>query len=465
MGGPVVDWLLDGFNAVVLSYGQANAGKTSLLLGRGGPITPPSASSTQNAKINQRGEARTQGSNGPSPACGSGGGNNQSMENAKIQGGREAEASSQDGLFSARKDSADARLGLESGRNGGGEGGGGGLVRDILRAIFDRASSADATLRPEVGDFVGKEGAFSGISRDWYDSAGIVAGPFGGEIFEPRNGGPIVVALSAWEVSGKAMKDLFRPSPVGRNNTDVNRGKNASLSSTAGTPSVGPPDQTSGNGIGCSSTGFGGAGRNNSGGQKSSGSQKGGEREGEGDEPSKCGGGHSRGGRGRRKGRSSGGSGDDYFSSTSGWPPGYPDEFLTVQVPNLATALNLVDLAHRRCSERTFQEKPPLSSSLPSSLLASLSLRTGEATGGGVGATGAEVEESNDKAFLAATTAAAGGARGGHAFFRVVVYNSLEETVSTLHVVDVAGGWEVSWVELFKLEFELYVKKNENTKN
>ncbi|CAM9532775.1 unnamed protein product, partial [Ectocarpus sp. 8 AP-2014] len=27
-------------------------------------------------------------------------------------------------------------------------------------------------------------------------------------------------------------------------------------------------------------------------------------------------------------------------------------------------------------------------------------------------------------------------------FFRVVVYNTLEETVSTLHIVDLAGGWE-----------------------
>ncbi|CAN0100604.1 unnamed protein product, partial [Hapterophycus canaliculatus] len=30
----------------------------------------------------------------------------------------------------------------------------------------------------------------------------------------------------------------------------------------------------------------------------------------------------------------------------------------------------------------------------------------------------------------------------GHVFFRVVVYNAVEETVSTLHVVDLAGGWE-----------------------
>ena len=36
----MVSWLLDGFNALVLSYGQACAGKSTLLVGRGRVLSP-----------------------------------------------------------------------------------------------------------------------------------------------------------------------------------------------------------------------------------------------------------------------------------------------------------------------------------------------------------------------------------------------------------------------------------------
>ncbi|CAM9333740.1 unnamed protein product [Scytosiphon promiscuus] len=94
----------------------------------------------------------------------------------------------------------------------------------------------------------------------------------------------------------------------------------------------------------------------------------------------------------RRNSRGRSGS-DDSSAAGEGWPTGYPEDFLAVRAPDFYTALELVHMAQRRRS-------------------------TGLSKG------------------------AEATAEKGHVFFRVVVYNAEEETVSTLHVVDLAGGWE-----------------------
>ncbi|CAM9279958.1 unnamed protein product, partial [Ectocarpus sp. 12 AP-2014] len=94
VGGPVVDWLWDGFNAVVLSYGQARSGKTSLLVGNGEPSTETPGESSQRAQSLPKGNSEQGG-------IGSG-----KLGNRRRRGDEE------------------------------------GLLKDMLRDIFDKAAAA-----------------------------------------------------------------------------------------------------------------------------------------------------------------------------------------------------------------------------------------------------------------------------------------------------------------------------------
>lgn len=105
--------------------------------------------------------------------------------------------------------------------------------------------------------------------------------------------------------------------------------------------------------------------------------------------------------RNRRRSRSRGRSGSD---DSAGWPSGYPEGFATVRAPDYETASKLVDAALRQSAERKKKGVP---------------MEAGRGGGG-----------KRDSSL-------------GHVFFRVVVYKGTEETVSTLHLVDLAGGWEV----------------------
>ena len=90
-----------------------------------------------------------------------------------------------------------------------------------------------------------------------------------------------------------------------------------------------------------------------------------------------------------------------------------------MDAPDLATALKLVETALRRCADNRQGGVGP-------------SVEACGGVKGGQAATG--TKEGEEKA----------GAVPGHVFFRVVVYNGSEEMVSTLHLVDLEGGWEVS---------------------
>lgn len=428
-----MDWLWDGFNAVVLSYGQARAGKTTLLVGNGAPLTDTPGESSQRAESLLRGSA----------------------EQVGIRDGEQVKQ---------------RRRGDEEG-----------LLKDILRDIFDKAAaagSADAAspvpvasqekqLSPTTGEppyetLNPLAGSWS-PSRHANDSPGFDVCPGGigtllgtqeatshgagtatlqtslsGIDSERSEGGkdgdaePVatadriygsesrnqtgkqrsrcstsgksglraVVALSAWEVAGKHVTDLFvDPSPdSGSTGGSSNRRKNTMGNSSS---SIEVDDKvTRGRGKRSRS-------RNRSNKNRTAGSD--------------CsrGGGNQGGGRRNSRGRS---GSDDSSSTGAGWPSGYPEGFLSVRVPNLTTAMELVDAAQNRCSACRRQRATATSEA-----------GKGSRGNGGGGKTGG--------AAAAESTAAA--ANSSHVFFRVVVYNIHVETVSTLHVVDLAGGWEV----------------------
>lgn len=433
VGGPVVDWLWDGFNAVVLSYGQARSGKTSLLVGNGAPLTETPGESSQRAQSLPKGN-------------------------------------SEPGGIGSRR--------LAKGRRRGDEEG---LLKDILRDIFDKAAAAgpaDAadpvlvacqekqlsptteeppyeTLNPlagswspsrhandspgfdvcpgGVGTLVGTQevtphgagratvqtnisGIYSERSEGRRDSAEPVA--TADQIYgsESRNetGNKIsrrsiigesglrdVVALSAWEVAGKHVTDLFvDPSPDSGSTGGSSNGRKNSMGNSSNSIEV---DDKGTRGVGGRSRSRNRSNRNRAAGSDCS-----------------RGGGNRGGGRRNSRGRS---GSDDSSSTRAGWPTGYPEGFLSVRAPNLSTALELVDAAQSRCCACRRQRATATSEAAKGS--------RGKGGGGGKagGATAAE------------STAAA--ANSSHVFFRVVVYNTPEEIVSTLHVVDLAGGWEV----------------------
>ncbi|CAM9119086.1 unnamed protein product [Ectocarpus sp. 4 AP-2014] len=432
VGSPVVDWLWDGFNAVVLSYGQARSGKTSLLVGNGGPLTGTPGESSQRA---------------------------QSLPERNSEPG---------GIGSGR---------LGRGRRRGDEEG---LLKDILRDIFDKAAAAgpaDAadpvlvacqekqpspttgeppyeTLNPWAGSW--------SPSRHANDSPGFDVCPggigtlLGTQELTPRGGGtptvqteisgidserwegrrdsaepvattdPIygsesrnetgkqisrhsitgesglraVVALSAWEVAGKHVTDLFvDPLPDSGSTGGNSNGRKNSMGNSSSNIEV---DDKGTRGAGGRSRSRNRSNRNRAAGSDCS-----------------RGGGNRGGGRRNSRGRS---GSDGSSSKGAGWPTGYPEGFLSVRAPNLSTAMELVDAAQSRCSACRRQRATATSEAATGS--------RGKGGGGGKagGATAAE--------------SAAAAANNSHVFFRVVVYNTLEETASTLHIVDLAGGWE-----------------------
>ncbi|CAM9574807.1 unnamed protein product, partial [Sphacelaria rigidula] len=375
VGAPVVDWLWDGFNALVLSYGQADAGKTSLLLGRD-----------------------------PSPSCSS----------ASAAEKRPAPAHS--GAFSERRP--------------------GGLLEDILQSLFDRVLAArrgvvggagpdvvsggaaavpaggagDTFATAEERSPASRGGSENGYTQPTWSSTREsgntsmsevlngsttnearrdILGAQGRSVLTTDNGKQYTIAFSAWDVFGKTVRDLFSRSSSSSGSTsscnDKSR-KNISSGGAGGGRGVGSTprrrrrrgrsgsvDNAATNSI-ASSSRQQVAGENNVG-------------------PS---------------------------SGTGVWsgPPGYPEGFETVQVSDLPTALALLNKARQRSKEQ----------------------RTGNGGrgGGGTGKEGGGRRRSGG----------GGGAAGemvcpaGHIFFRVVLYSAEEETVSTLHVVDLAGGWK-----------------------
>ncbi|CAN0007302.1 unnamed protein product, partial [Ectocarpus sp. 6 AP-2014] len=432
VGGPVVDWLWDGFNAVVLSYGQARSGKTSLLVGNGAPLTETPGESSQRAQSLPKGNS----------------------EPGRIGSGRQGKG---------------RRRGDEEG-----------LLKDILRDIFDKAAAAgpaDAvdpvlvacqekqlspttgeppyeTLNPLAGSWspsrhandspgfdvcpggtdtlLGTQGVtpngagtatvhteICGIdserSEGRRDSAEPVA--TADQIYgsESRNetgkqtsrrsitgesGLRAVVALSAWEVAGKHVTDLFvDPSPDSGSTGGSSNGRKNSMGNSSSSIEV---DDKGTRGVAGRSRSRNRSNRNRAAGSDCS-----------------RGGGNRGGGRRNSRGRS---GSDDSSSTGAGWPTGYPEGFLSVRAPNLSTALELMDAAQSRCSACRRQRATATSEAAKGS--------RGKG-GGGVKAGGGTAVES-----------AAAAANSSHVFFRVVVYNTLEETVSTLHIVDLAGGWE-----------------------
>ncbi|CAM9316370.1 unnamed protein product [Ectocarpus fasciculatus] len=211
-----------------------------------------------------------------------------------------------------------------------------------------------------------------------------------------------VVALSAWEVAGKHVTDLFVDPSPDSGSTGGSSSSNGRKNSMGNSSSSIEVEDKGTRGMGGRSRS-----RNRSKKNRAAGSD--------------CSrGGGNRGG-GRRNSRGRSGS-DDSSSAGAGWPTGYPEGFLSVRAPNLTTALELVDAAQSRCSACRRQRASATSEAGKGS----------RAKGGGGGKAGG----------VAAAEPTTAAANSSHVFFRVVVYNTLEETVSTLHVVDLAGGWE-----------------------
>eukprot|EP00752_Nemacystus_decipiens_P004987 g4535.t1 len=498
VGGPVADWLWDGFNAVVLSYGQARSGKTTLLLGSDSHLSSPV----------------------PSAACSAGQRSPEDADDGRRRGS---------GL---RKDGGAVADGEASGVEGGeGERGGnrkGGLLGDILRAIFRNAAAtataspgasaasapADATmdeedpageserhplpssagmgldvLNPLAGSWspsrhacdgpgdsfdarpaedttetsfgacssearlhaaatlsgdpteleggglagvgasgdtaappsenVGRGASSSGGGKGGEE--GVIVGALPDNIAGAKGGVGVVVALSAWELAGKNVTDLFvNPESGLRSHPALGSNLNAPGVNNGGSSSSNSSNSNSSNNNRCDEnackpgkSGGGGRGR----GRNGSASSKMAEGDG-----SRAGGGVGGNGRGRRRSSRGRSGSDDSSTVGGGWPTGYPEGFLAVRAPSLAIALALVDTARRNSG---CTQAPAGTSGDPGQ---------GKAGKGG----GSCKRGTAGAAAAAATTSAA----KGHLFFRVVVYNTLEETVSTLHVVDLAGGWE-----------------------
>lgn len=482
MGGPVVDWLWHGFNAVVLSYGQARAGKTTLLLGNDSRLSssrsPASSVGRQSPDITEDGHR-------------------QRDRGHKDELGADGEASEAEGGDRER-------------------GGGGGLLRDILRVIFDNVAATSPTapaasaptdaieddparqneqpgssttgmvdvLNPLAGTWSPSRHACDSPGDSYDATEGTAESLFGnpaaklctaatppvdppdieggrlggggengdteatrlgngggggassrGEAPRGRKGGEergaegpvrsssggagggigIVVALSAWEVARKNVTDLFVTPP---SESGSSSSSNSGSSNKRGLEIAAQSGKSGGAGRSRSRNGsvnsIAAAGDGSRGGGGAAGGGGGGNETG------------NRNGRGRRR-SSRGRSGSDDSSTAGGgggWSTGYPKGFLTVRAPSLAIALALVDTAQRNSGRRQAADGTPGEPGAG---------KSGRGGGGG-GKRGAATGGAG-----AATPAAA----RGHVFFRVVVYNALEETVSTLHVVDLAGGWEV----------------------
>lgn len=393
VGEPVVDWLWNGFNAVVISYGQAGAGKSALLLGdedsrpafAGGG--PPSTGPCHRERRGGGDDARR------------GGGGD--LDDPNTSGGKEARAggASWDAGFPREAD------------------GGGGLLQDILRALFDDVHAATAAAADDNDDAASNRGSppraaegrddgktAPGRSRANSDTDALFCAAStprrreGGSTKEGcRSSNRYAIALSAWELVGKTFTDLLAPPSV------------ASVQTAA----EGPMGRRSAQGGGNRAAGGGSSAIKGEGCRRSR--KQGGCAKGAAAATAGGGAGGGGGGRGGSRGRS--GSSDD----SSGCVAGHSDGFVTVAAPTLSTALALVGVARRR----SFAEGRRSRKRVPAE--EGESGKEGRGVGGGGGG-----------------GAKAGGGRAGHVFFRVVVYSELEETVSTLHVVDLVGGWEVS---------------------
>lgn len=382
VGAPVVDWLWDGFNALVLSYGQAEAGKTSLLLGR----SPPSFLAT-------------------------------AEKNQTATPGTTAKHDEDKSLHPSWENSSEETL----------EHRGGGLLEDILRSLFDKVC---ATRRRSPIDMAstgsGNEDDAEASSSSQAYASGAISGATtaGGAVQHGLTGGvePIdqrthTIAFSAWDVMGKTVRDLLSPTAptmaaasmkingaksgdgagaCSRPQDDA-RGRDISPSLPFHTPASAEVQTKNDHEVAAAAVEAAAETCNSSKVSKNRNS--------------------------RRRRRS--GSADNY--SRAGRPspeglPSYPDGFETVRVPDLSTALALLDKARRR----SLEGRPV------GAVGGGARKGAGGRRGGGGGAGGA-----------------AGGRSGevpapmGHAFFRVVLYNEEEETASTLHVVDLVGGWKV----------------------
>lgn len=423
----MVDWLWDGFNALVLSYGQTGAGKTSLVLGRDPrPPHPTNAVTSSDPRPANDSDSRT--SNRSTPGHHS-----------------DCNGASEDGECCTE----------------------GGLLKDILRVLFDNVHAASTSSSIAAADpprtptqagagdqtprgdgFVSHcndsgavdvaqaaiegENAARNVVRGGGAASQTVSrvtpkttdeyansNTFGEDGAETQastrcsipSNNRYTIAFSAWTVIGKTVVDLLSTNPNSRCPVDSHAGK--SKSTAEHVASTGNEDSKSGT-VSGEGTKAGGLGRGSRGSRVRNGEHSGGD-------------GVSRRRRRRRSGSGDSSSGSGHHHSSGyhrlGGPPGYPDGFLTVQAPDFATALALLSIA----KQRSVEWRPP---------------KSGSRDAGGDG--GAKGVGSGREGGGATHEKTAGGGPVGHVFFRVVLYNEAEETASTLHVVDLTGGWEVS---------------------
>lgn len=440
----MVDWLWEGFNAIVLSYGQARAGKTTLLVGDN---VPPSSS--RSASSPAGGSRRTkEGVGGECDGVG-GGGLLRDMLRAIFDladaptptaaAAAESPAREKEQPFSAtgmRYDVLNPLAGSWSPSRHSSAGAGDSFdvwnppagdpetSLDADDAAASAAAAATRTAEAEIengclGRGEGVDGETATALLEQLGAGGRSSENGGGKGHTPRSGvHGVVVALSAWEVSGKEVTDLFLPPPP-------DSGSSSSSSASMQASNVEAPDRnrrdsssSNSNNRGIENTGQaakgGTGGRSRSRNRRGSGGRAAEREQSQGRGAGGGGGGGGGNARGRRRSsRGRSGSDDSTATGGGGWPTGYPEGFLTVRAPSLGTALKLVDTAQGRRNAGEAGE------------------RDGRKGGGG------------GKNAAAARGGAADVATRGHLFFRVVIYNALEETVSTLHVVDLAGGWEV----------------------
>lgn len=471
----MVKWLRDGFNAVIVSYGQARSGKTTLLMGSGSPphtnirgCRPQGNLSTDNGSSAQEAE-RTDGSGEEDREQQTGGGLLRAILRGLFDSGAAATAFTAadaahhdaadpfredlvastiaphiDALnpmagswspsrhthdrsgFSVSPDGPNAPCGsLEANRDMDGAAATHGDSYGARRTRFsEQTRSGEDTVDKEMKTSPLEQSPGKGSTRGQADMGQTRdAGGFSRTVSRGCGAGPPpVVALSAWEVSEKSVTDLFisplpdsgcggTSSPAAGNIAAPGGKGGSSGSSNSSSNSIrSTPDNNDGGGKSR------GAGRS-----RSRNRGKKGKVTGEGTRGDEAVGNGSSGSRRRRKSRGRSGS-DDSSATGEGWPTGYPEDFLTIRALNLATALELVDTAQRRCS-------------------AGLSEAAEMSSEGGAGSKGKG--NGGAKSGVSAAAAAGNAPVRGHVFFRVVVYNAVEETVSTLHVVDLAGGWEV----------------------
>lgn len=497
----MVDWLWDGFNALVLSYGQAEAGKTSLLLGRD---SSPSCSSSASGAEKQ-----------PAPAAPTVTGRETAdHDNDEQSKHHPSEHVSGHSLPRAAEEPPDCLAGQRSGGSGdsSSERRPGGLLEDILRSLFDRVLAArrgvvrgdgaevvpggSAAVPAGHGDaadtFATAEGlspaSRGGAENDYTqprwsstresgnpsmsavlnssttnEARHDIVGGHDGGVLTTDVGKQYTIAFSAWDVFGKKVRDLLSPA-AGATGAAASIGGASACSSqqqhkmqeSGGVGnSLRPGDQSASLPLHvsenrdtiCNTRDGRGAETNPAVSSRSSSSSR--STSSSNDKPRKgtnsggAGGGRGVGStprRSRRRGRSgsadnsatnstasrsgrhpAGGNNAGQSSGTGVWggPPGYPEGFETVQVSDLPTALALLDKARRRSKEER--------------------AGSGGRGGGGVGKEGGGRRGSGGGGGTAEETVCP----AGHIFFRVVLYSAEEETVSTLHVVDLAGGWKV----------------------